>query len=314
MRAERRGDDPPTAETLASPLLGPARGRAPGKLILFGEHAVVYGHPALALAVDRGTTVELELEPGPRRLVAGPMADPRLEAALDLLLPAQGLSIRIETELPVGRGMGSSASLAVALVRARALAQGRRASLEECIEEGFRVERVFHGQPSGVDHTVCARGGAVRYRRGAEGLCIESLALGPLPLVVLDTGRAGHTGALVAAVAARRPAVDPILAEIGALVERCVPLLAEGALPALGEAMTENQALLRALGVSAPENEALVAFALAQGALGAKLAGAGGGGVVLALHPQPAWLLDAAREAGISAFPVSPAPSEPARP
>lgn len=283
-------------------------------MILFGEHAVVYGHPALAMAVDRGTTVEMEPAPGPRRVVAGPMADPRLEAALDLLLPSQGLTVRIETELPVGRGMGSSASLAVALVRARASAEGRRASLTECIEEGFRVERVFHGQPSGIDHTVCARGGAVRYLRGAQGLCIEPLALGPLPLVVLDTGRAGHTGALVAAVAARRPGVDPVLAEIGALVERCVPLLAASALPALGEAMTENQALLRALGVSAPENEALVSFALAQGALGAKLAGAGGGGVVIALHPRPSRLLAAAREAGVPAFPVSPAPPEPARP
>lgn len=282
-------------------------GQAPGKLILFGEHAVVYGHPAVAMAVDRGTTVRLTPCEGPRRVRAAAMDDPRLPAALDAVLPREGLDVRIETELPVGRGMGSSASLAIALVRAQAAWQGRTASMEECVEQGFRLERLFHGNPSGLDHTVSARGGAVRYRRGPEGLVIEELHLGPLPLVVLDTGRAGNTAELVAGVAARRPGVDPLLERIGALVDEVIPALQRGDLPAIGRAMQENQRLLVGIGVSSPEIEALVAFAMEHGSLGAKLAGAGGGGVVIALHPRPEELVAAAGGAGVAAFAVGPA-------
>lgn len=285
-------------------------GRAPGKLILFGEHAVVYGHPALAMAVDRCTTVRLSPGTGPRRVQAAAMEDPRLPIALDALLPSEGVDVQIDTELPVGRGMGSSGSLAVALVRARAVWQGRTASLQECIDEGFRLERLFHGNPSGLDHTVSARGGAVRYRRTAAGLELEPIHLGWLPLVVLDTGKAGDTAALVAAVAARRPAMDPVIQRIGALVEEVGPALARGDLSVVGEAMNENQRLLAQLGVSAPDNDALVAFARSQGALGAKLAGAGGGGVVIALHAHPERLIAAALLAGIAAFSVSVSPPE----
>ncbi len=285
----------------------PFLGRAPGKLILFGEHAVVYGHPALAMAVDRGTTVRLTPGEGPRRVRAAAMEDPRLPVALDALLPAQGLDVQIDTELPVGRGMGSSGSLAVALVRAWAAWQGRTASLQECIERGFRLERLFHGNPSGLDHTVSARGCALRYRRGSAGLQLEEIRLGPLPLVVLDTGKAGDTAELVAGVAARRPQVDPLLERIGALVLEVGPALEAGDLPVLGEAMRENQRLLAEIGVSSPEIESLVAFARTHGALGAKLAGAGGGGVVIALHPRPDELVAAAAEAGIEAFAVGPA-------
>jgi len=289
---------------------GSALAFAPGKLILFGEHAVVYGHPAVALAVDRGTTVSLVAVDGPTRIVAADVEDPRLLPALCTILPSEGLGVTLRSTLPVGRGMGSSAALAVALVRAWARWQGRSLDLDEIHQAGFQVERVFHGNPSGVDHAVSARGGAVCYWRRPPGPEIRAVPVAPLPLVVLDTGRAGDTGVQVAGVASRRPGVDPLLAAIGALALAQLPALAQGDLPSLGAAMRENHRLLQGIGVSTPALDALVALALAHGALGAKLAGAGGGGVVVALVPEPGPLLAAAAAAGVDAFPVGVHPSQ----
>lgn len=284
---------------------GPVSAFAPGKLILFGEHAVVHGQPAIAAAVDLGTQVQIEALDGPSRILEAELEDPRLWPALSALLPPQGLGLRIRSSLPTGRGMGSSAALSIALVRALARWEGREAGIEEQLRLGFVLERSFHGNPSGLDHTVSALGGALHYRRGPAGIAHEPQRLAPLQLVVLDTGRAGDTAALVAGVSARRPAVDPTLAAIGALVERMRPALECGEQDRIGAGMAENQALLRALGVSSPEIEDLVSWAGRQGALGAKLAGAGGGGVVIALAPDPSALLDAARREGRAAIPVT---------
>ncbi|RME28958.1 MAG: mevalonate kinase [Deltaproteobacteria bacterium] len=278
-----------------------AEARAPGKLILFGEHAVVYGHPAVAAAVDRHTTVRLERIAGPTRLLSATVDDARLLPALATVLPPRGIGVHLHTTLPVGRGMGSSAALAVALVRALAALEGRRADVEECVRRGFDIERIFHGTPSGLDHTVSALGGAVRYVRGQPPAPIP---VAVLPLVVLDTEIAGDTDALVAGVRARRPAVDADLAAIGALVDAMVPALARGDLATIGAGMNENQQRLRRIGVSSDAVDALVDLARRAGAAGAKLAGAGGGGVVIAVAPDPAPVLAAAARRGVPAFAV----------
>lgn len=284
-----------------------SEGYAPGKLILAGEHAVVYGHPAVAAAVSRGTTVRLARRPGPSGLDGAPRRDERLDRALREVLPSEGIGVSIESELPIGRGMGSSASLAVALVRALARLEGEEADAARCVAEGFRVERVFHGTPSGVDHTVIALGGVVRFRRPPAG-AVEIDPIRPcpsLPLVVLDSGEAGDTGRMVASVRARRPAVDGTLSRIGALAADFGEALASGASPAvLGPCLLENHALLAELGVSTPALDALVALALSAGAEGAKLAGAGGGGVVVALATDRDRLFGVAARAGARAFPV----------
>jgi mevalonate kinase len=164
-----------------------------------------------------------------------------------------------------------------------------------------------------VDHAVSALGGAVSYRRLPEGPQLLPLGLPALPLIVLDSGRAGDTAQMVAGVAARLPGVEPQLQAIGALVPQVRALLQQTRpdLPALGEALLHNQDLLRQIGVSTPELDQLVALALSAGALGAKLAGAGGGGVVLALCPEPDRLLQAARRAGVRAFSVELAAADP---
>ncbi|MFH1469427.1 MAG: mevalonate kinase [Pseudomonadota bacterium] len=252
-----------------------AAARAPGKLILLGEHAVVHGHPAIAGAVGLHTMVLLFSAEGPTALGDSDTRDERLQRALAQALPREGLRVDIHSELPIGRGMGSSASVAVALVRAAAALAGRALAPGELFERSFALEKIFHGQPSGVDNAVVAAGGLLRFRRGPP-LQVEPLALArPLDVVVLDSGTAGDTAALVAAVRARRPLVDPVLDAIGALVERAGGLLDEPA--ALGAAMDENHALLQRLGVSTPALDELCALARAHGALGAKLSGSGGG-------------------------------------
>jgi mevalonate kinase len=281
-----------------------AVGQAPGKLILSGEHAVVHGHLCLALAVSLSTTVTLTRRSGPTGIDDAPFSDDRLAAVLAAMLPTEGIGVSITTDLPVGRGMGSSAALAIALVRARAALCGRVADFAECHREGFVIERIFHGNPSGVDHTVSALGGGVRYRRGQP---IEPLDLPPLTLVVMDTGVAGNTAELVAGVAAR-PDHAARLAEIGALTEAVSEAL-HGPPEHLGALLTENHRLLRGIGVSTPRLDALVAAALSAGAYGAKLAGAGGGGVALALVADPGPVLSAARSLGADAFVAGVAPA-----
>lgn len=255
--------------------LPPWVGRAPGKLILLGEHAVVAGHPAIAAAVDRRTTVTLTPADGETRLVGAVPDDPRLGPALGVLLPPSGLAVRLCSEIPIGCGMGSSAALAVALVRALAAREGREAGFEECFERAFAVERVFHGNPSGVDHAVSALGGVVRYlRAGPRVTPLRGLAR--VRLVVANTGQPGNTAEMVARVRARQPETE--FREIAALVAA-----AEGAWPRVGPLLDANHALLARLGVSTPRLDATCAAMRAAGAQGAKLAGAGGGGVCFAL-------------------------------
>lgn len=280
------------------------RGFAPGKLILSGEHAVVAGHLCLALAVDRGTTVTLTEREGPTRVdVTHP--DGRLLQAILAILPPHGVGVHLETNLPIGRGMGSSAALAVALIRARADLEGRAANFSECHRDGFIIERIFHGTPSGVDHTVSAMGGGISYRSGQP---IQPLPLPPLTLVVMDTGVAGDTAQMVAGVAAL-PDRAARLARIGAVTESVADAL-HGPLSELGGLLIENHRLLQDIGVSTPALDALVEAAVAAGAYGAKLAGAGGGGVALALVADPAPVLTAARSLGAQAFVAGVSPAQ----
>ena len=279
-----------------------ARGHACGKLILVGEHAVVYGYPALAMGLDLGTTVELQTIEGPTR-VRGHTGDDRLATALRAVLPGRGFEVHITSNLPVGCGMGSSAALAVALVRAHAAMRNEALDLAEEFERSLAMERVFHGTPSGLDNSVAARGGILRYRKGPPPV-YESLPAPSWQGVVLETGVAGNTAQLVSSVREAYPSNEAILRRIGDLV-----LEAEAVLNApdkLGPLLDENHELLCSLGVSTPALDDLVAMARANGALGAKLSGAGGGGVVWALVEDPKPLLDEAARRGIRAHSVRP--------
>jgi mevalonate kinase len=286
-------------------------GEACGKVILLGEHAVVYGVPAIAVGITRGARARATALPeGPSRLrvsgweVTVTDADPendvaRAFAALldvarseDPSLPS--VAVEIEAELPPGGGLGCSAAMGVAIGRA----VGRKPSEEAVQARAMAWERVFHGNPSGVDAAVAARGGCLFFRKGEDGAqprrgqhVIESVRLrGPLHLCVGSTGSASSTKAMVDAVArlkARRPdVVAKSFEAIRSLVANARLAIEAGDRFALGRLLDLNQMLLSGLFVSTPDIERLCELARSCGALGAKLTGAGGGGSVVALVPS----------------------------
>jgi hydroxymethylglutaryl-CoA reductase len=286
-------------------------GSAPGKIILFGEHAVVFGQPAIASTIDRGIRVAVSRRAGatdgpvlrstnamlPVRCKPDPDGEgpERLRQALALLRELCGervreLSFSVDGAIPAGAGLGSSAALAVALVRGIHQSFGETIDDAALIDRAFAVERVFHGNPSGVDHTTIVTGGVIAYERGVDGAPAKVSPLTLPRTVRLAIGVAGPHAGTANAVAAlrdrarRHPEHYARLYDgIGALARAARGHLERGELGAVGELMDLNQGYLNALGVSTPAIEALCAIARERGALGAKLSGAGGGGAVIAL-------------------------------
>jgi mevalonate kinase len=279
-----------------------------GKIILLGEHSVVFGQPALAAGLARGLTLEASPLPDRRapielripewdidlRLVPAsehPVARACLEGLAHCDGPVTGWRIDGLARVPCGAGLGSSAALTVALAR---LALGGQSDgepdLDDVIAASMIGERVFHGTPSGIDSTVAARGGVLSFVRGAPCEVVELAT--PLQLVVIPSGIPRQTGVLVSGVRARRERlpeiVDPILAALGQLVRRGRAALSHGELTEFAELCTIAHELLGALGVSLPTLDRLCATAVQHGALAAKLTGAGGGGCVFALCDTPA--------------------------
>ena len=259
---------------------------APGKVLLLGEHAVVYGHPALAAAIDLRVTVEVEPKADVIRLEL-PGGFPVPQAVLDGLGNLAraaghrgGFVAKVRSDLPLGSGLGSSAALGVAL--ARAFKPGCDA--EEAAALAMHLERVLHGAPSGVDPAICARGGVIEFVKG-EPPRIEAVR-GRAWLCVAPTGIARGTHSTVMPLAQRRtldPRVDENLSRLGEIAKQGRPAFERAELPRLGALFDEAHAVLRDLGVSCKELDDTVAKLRAAGALGAKLTGAGGGGAAIGL-------------------------------
>jgi mevalonate kinase len=296
-----------------------ATAAAPGKLILLGEHAVVYGRPALAVpvhAVKATATVWPAASPlvitsrvvgnltEPTWRVAvdtAPDTDPLATAARTTLdrLGSQALpswSIEITSDIPVARGMGSSAAVAVAVVRVIAKAAGVDLDHSAVAAAAFEAERCTHGTPSGIDNTVIAWERPICFRQG-QGTPLPLPV--PLYLMVADSGQRGATSELVAGVRIRRGARPEVYEawfnQIERLVNGASAALAAGDLARVGRAMDSNHLVLQAMQLSTPELDNLIAAARYAGALGAKLSGAGGGGVIVALvEPQQAPAVSAA--------------------
>ncbi|WP_051172203.1 mevalonate kinase [Microbacterium indicum] len=282
----------------------PRAARAHGKAVLFGEHAVVYGAPAVAvplpaLAATASATlrasgppsrIESALYAGPAEGAPAPLSPvvEAIRAALDLVgAPAAHVSIR--SDVPVGRGLGSSAAVAAAVVQAVAGAVGRALDPEERHGLIQVAERAAHGTPSGLDARAVVAAGPIRFHAGLAA----PLALGaPLTLVIADSGAPGSTAEAVAGVRAMRDArphtAGTLIDRLGSLAKGSTEDLASGDLDALGARMTDAHGLLRLLDVSTDALDALVGAAARAGALGAKLTGGGLGGCVVALAASPA--------------------------
>ncbi len=278
---------------------------APAKIILFGEHAVVYGRPAIAVpVVDVRATVRVEPAPPGAgiaidardigrtiRLSDAPDDEPLALTVRNTLshlgLDARGLdlTLTLTSTIPIASGLGSGAAVAVALIRALSAHLGRPLDAAQVSVLAYQTETLFHGTPSGVDNTVIAHAQPVYFKKNCP---IETFAVHtPFWIVIADTGRPGLTKESVADVRAawqRDPArYDALFDAIGAITDRARQAIETGNVDALGPLMDENQVLLRRLDVSSPELETLGAAALKAGAEGAKLCGGGRGGNMIAL-------------------------------
>jgi mevalonate kinase len=274
-------------------------GRASGKAIVFGEHAAVFGHPAIAMPL-RAMTTTAHAEPvdGASRLHSA-LYTGALDRVPDRLQPtavavratleavgagSAGALVRVESDIPAERGVGSSAAVAAAIVEAVAAAYGIELDADRRHALIQTAERAAHGRPSGLDARAVVATAPVWFEAGR----VEPIAVGgPLSFVIADSGVRGRTREAVAHVGARRasdPAtVDAALDRLGALSADGRTALASGDVEALGAGMDEAHALLDRLGVSDPALDALVGVARRAGAAGAKLTGGGRGGCVLVL-------------------------------
>lgn len=287
--------------------------RAAGKIILLGEHAVVYGVPAIAASIERGVVARAAEAKLATLFVDGtevPAAHELIRALRAVLtrLDAPEMRVELDVELPKGCGLGASAAMGIATARAVLSALGRPAHDGLVLDAADGWERVFHGNPSGVDAAAALGSGCLSFTRGDAP---RPLSPGtPLHFAVAIAGPPASTRAMVEGVARlrdRRPEiVNKTLEGIGSLVRNAVLCIEAGDVTGLGSLMNYNQMLLSGLMVSTEGIERACSTARSAGALGAKLTGAGGGGAVVALVESDAEpVLAAWRSEGFECFATS---------
>jgi mevalonate kinase len=276
---------------------------APGKIILFGEHAVVYGRPALAVPVTQ-VQADCEVLDSSRAGIWIDAPDINLHAELNTLpsdhpiasvihnflflwrvSPFPSLDIKITSTIPVAAGLGSGAAVTVALVRALYLHLNHAMTDEEINAFTFEIEKLHHGTPSGIDNTVVTYARPVYFIKGQP---IETFKVGqPFTIVIGDTGMSASTKESVADVRRLwmndKSRWESLFDKIGEIAFTARRAIEAGKSDMLGELMNENHALLQRMTVSSPELDRLVEAARAAGALGAKMSGGGRGGNMIAL-------------------------------
>ena len=291
-------------------------GRAAGKVIMMGEHAAVFGRQAVALPLVSAVTASVR-ECGDRTTLEfldddQPLAQPPagLGELADLVMGRLGLAgrhfqVRVQSSVPRASGLGSSAAVAVAVIRAFNHVFALGLSDEAVNDLAYACEKLAHGNPSGIDNTVATYGEAVLYcKESAQPIRTLELREFP-PIVIASSGVQSSTKQQVAAVAGRHAAMP---ARYNAIFDEMDRISAEGAAAlvrqdygTLGILMNLCHGLLNAIGVSTPVLERMVDIARENGAVGAKLTGAGGGGCIVALCPGTAEQVALAlRDAGYS--------------
>ena len=281
---------------------------APGKIILFGEHAVVYGQPAIAAPVSQvRATAVVQNNPSPGVRITAPdlgsdllfteaADDDAVAAVVRQFQAAAGLrdlpdlTVTVSSQIPIASGLGSGAAISAAVIRALAahLGLSHLLSDEWVSAQTYEIEKIHHGTPSGIDNTVVAYERPVYFVRQQPHNRIEPFAVAePLRLLVADTGVRSSTKDVVGDVG-RQWKIDPqtfdaIFEGCGQIAEKARQAIEAGDVVRVGRLMTENHALLQEMTVSGSEWDELVAAALGAGASGAKLSGAGRGGNMIAL-------------------------------
>jgi mevalonate kinase len=279
---------------------------APGKVILCGEHAVIYGSAAIALPVFQVSTVtRIFAKPvspsGEVHIISPqismdtslssiPIQNP-LRATIEFVMQELKIDhipaceIRIQSTLPLAAGMGSSASVTVSLVRALSTFLGHPFENKIINQIAFEVEKLYHGSPSGIDNSVITFETPLLFQLESG---IQTLKIArSFSLVIADTGIKSSTAAAVAGVRKRweknKNSFEIIFNEIDHLTKQIKDALEQGKLEVIGPALTRNHELLQHIGVSSKELDQLVVAAVDSGAFGAKLSGGGLGGNMIAL-------------------------------
>ena len=278
------------------------RASAPGKFVILGEHAVVYGKPAVVLAVDLRMTVALR--DSRYNTINGERVDFRRQPHLRYLTRDvdRALEFRTESMIPVGSGMGSSAALSAALAMALAERRGAPMGEEELVEEAYAAELFAQGIGSPMDASACVHGGGIAVNlpeaggrhlwtisRGERTWSVSDVDVPDMTFVIGNTGIRAPTGPLVSKVRRYMErssfAVD-VVDDIEQVTLQGSDALARGDVEELGRLMTQDHKLLSILGVSCRELNKLVNASLPY-SYGAKLTGSGGGGCMVALTDRP---------------------------
>ncbi len=283
---------------------------APSQAFLLGEHAVLYGSPALALSIDRraystaeslvGKEIIIKSELGEYREREGKILIPnddllKLANGLKILLERydirSGVKLNIRSDVPIGSGMASSASVSAAISKSIDGLFELSMSNQDLIEAVYIFERIIHGKASKTGPACAVFGGAIWIEWLRDKMKAVSLGYRRIPLAIACTGEPSPTRAMIESVShlkSRFPEVySELVRDISKVVMKGRSALEKEDLRMLGSLMNVNQGLLYALGVSSWSIERILWEARRKGALGAKLSGAGGGGCVVILHENP---------------------------
>ena len=286
-----------------------SRSRASGKIILFGEHAVVYGQPALAVPVKK-LFAEAEISTVPRAGIWISAPDiglykelPRLArenplatlvdavfAALGIISPpsGEGMEIKITSTIPIASGLGSGAAVSVAIIRALSAYLDSPLDDKKVNEIAYEIEKIHHGTPSGIDNTV------VTYRKPiffVKDKPIELVEVAkPFTILIADTGIPAPTKESVGDVRKlweeNPKKMNALFTAAGSIAKTARQSIEGGHPERLGALMNENHRILREMDVSCQELDILTEASLNAGAFGAKLSGGGRGGNMIALSTK----------------------------
>ena len=291
---------------------------APGKVYLFGEHAVVYGEPSIPCAIDKRVHVTCATSNDHNIAIDAPQADilnfnapsieysiksnlatvdPKLHyilVAVDLSLKnsghsSKGIKLSVKSDIPIGAGIGSSAAVCVATIDAVSRAYGAILSLEQIADLAYSTECIVQGNASRADTFCSTMGGTVH----VEGSVCRTISSSELFFAIGYDGGSGPTGELVAMVKSNKekyPFLDSIIHSIGDLTRIGEIALTNHDISSIGELMNLNHGLLTTLGVSSESLDNMVWASRNSGAIGAKLTGAGGAGCIVALNPTDSTL------------------------
>ncbi len=270
-------------------------GKSFGKVILLGEHFVVYGLKAIALGMEKGSFAKAEIGKDASILhfanqVILPNADSSelLSRAWHALLAKSGMAspvvVEAHCEMPTSSGLGSSAALGVSIARALLqLNENEEATEEKIFQIALEWEKIFHGNPSGIDIAASMHGGVISFIKGKH----EIIECEPFFLAIGMTGKTSSTKSMIDQVFRFKQECgylfDIRMEDMYVLVEECENALFQGNWSLVGYCMNQGQKILIELGVSNSTIEHLCEIAKKEKALGSKLTGAGGGGCVIAL-------------------------------